>query len=339
MNKVKKHVDKSKLCKENVELVKSLNDKGLGSGIANKIIDEPIPGLDVASSERWIPGKNNSFIVLGRDRPSHSLSGFGGMGATQCGRVDLIAGMGAAFLHRDGKRLPPCKEQLLGPNFAIDAARVYISQKTHLDKDMGLAAVDGDLGAGFSGIGLKADTLRIHGRHDVKIVTGRGKFQGLGLDGERLSSGGRNQEVGKICFIAGNDTGVEKKIRKNILNPFGRIREESKQKLQALVKGDNLLECIEDIYEALERLNSEIASNQRQIDILGRGLAKHWHVSPSGPTFPSHDAVITKTISAIKQAKEVTEKNLHQKDISLMRINYLKPIGSDYILSRGVYTT
>jgi len=37
--------------------------------------------------------------------------------------------------------------------------------------------------------------------------------------------------------------------------------------------------------------------------------------------------------------KEVTEKNLHQKDISLMRVNYLEPIGSDYILSRGVYTT
>ena len=204
---------------------------------------------------------------------------------------------------------------------------------------MGLAAVDGDLGAGFSGIGLKADTLRIHGRHDVKIVTGRGKFQGLGLDGERLSSGGRNEEVGKICFIAGNDIGTQKKIGTNILNPFGRAREQSKQKLQALVKGDNLIECIEDIYGALERLNSEISSNQKQIGAIATGLAQHWHISPVGPTSPSHDGIITKVKSAVKQLKEVTEKNLNQKDISLMRANYLTSLGSDYILSRGVYTT
>lgn len=341
MKEVKKHVDNSKLCEDKIELVKSLNEKGLSTGIANKIIDEAVPTLEIASSEKVFGGSNNSMIILGRDRPSHPLSGEGGKGSTQSGRIDLIAGLGAAYLHKDGKRLPPCKETVLSPNFAIDAARIYISQKTHLDKHMGLASVDGEIGEGFSGIGMKADTMRFHARGDIKIVTGKGKFQGLGSDGERYSTGGRNQTDGKICFIAGNNTGQEKRSPIDLLRPFGRLFADSRNKLQPLIKGENLIECLDDMIEAMLWLSKNQSRTQQQIAQLSRTMATHIHIAtvPGGPTTPSPDALIKAPLQIVQDIRNRIEKVGLDKNLGLIKVNYLNSLGSDYIASKHVFTT
>ena len=208
----KKIVDQSKLCPEDQDMMSLLRQYGKGMGIANKDLVEPVPTYERADSEGaslfggGLKGKNNSSVILGRDRPGNRYSGFGGRGATQAGRIDLIAGLSSAYRHKDGTYGPPCKETIVNPNFAIDGARIYISQKSNIDRAMGLAPTNhmGEAMGGSSAVGIKADAVRIHARQDVKIVTGRGRFQGLGSDGERLADGSVNDIVGTISFIAGN---------------------------------------------------------------------------------------------------------------------------------------
>ncbi len=167
-------------------------------------------------------GENNCFIVIGRDRPSHSRSGFGGKGATQAGRIDMIAGLGGSYHRSDGTIGPPDKNTVLNPNFALDSARVYVSQKCDLDRYMGITTVPGEITPGASGIGLKADAIRIHSRHDVKIVTGRARLEGLGEQGELLSDGTPNERVGTISFIAGNFNDMEQERSFNLLSAGGK---------------------------------------------------------------------------------------------------------------------
>ena len=178
---------------------------GKQQGIAQKEILEVIPVYDRAPSESITQGSNNSFIVLGRDRPNNMYSGYGGRGATGAGRIDLIAGLNSSGGMNEGRKV--------NPNFALDAARVYISQRADIDRYMGLAETPRQSPGGRSTVGLKADTLRFHAREDIKIVTGRARFEGLGKDGEKLSNGGSNETPGTISLIAGNYTEDEEKIR------------------------------------------------------------------------------------------------------------------------------
>ena len=61
------------------------------------------------------------------------------------------------------------------PNHRTDAAFVYISQKTDIDKN--LALVDGHVGSptGQSGVAIKADNVRMVARGGIKLVTGTDK--------------------------------------------------------------------------------------------------------------------------------------------------------------------
>ena len=85
----------------------SLKKSGVRQGIAQKQIDEVIPRYESAPSETIYSGDNNSFVILGRDRPSNFYSGYGGKGAHQAGRIDLIAGLASSYRHKDGSYHPP----------------------------------------------------------------------------------------------------------------------------------------------------------------------------------------------------------------------------------------
>lgn len=47
-------------------------------GIAGDHFLEPVPHFNKTDSENVFQGESNSWIVLGRDRPNHKLSGYGG---------------------------------------------------------------------------------------------------------------------------------------------------------------------------------------------------------------------------------------------------------------------
>lgn len=300
----KKIQDQSKVCENERRLVELEKESGKRQGLFQDPLTEPIPNYEQAPSETVLRGTNNSFIVLGRDRPTHFASGYGAKGATQASRIDLIAGFGASYRHKDGSYGPPCGETLLSPNFATDAARLYISQKCDIDKDMALATVPFDSSKGRSAIGLKADEIRLHARGNIKIVTGRGKFHGVGRDGERLSGGAINEIPGTISLIAGNATGKEPLLSFDILD-IASIFKKRRRALQPVVKGDNLLECIYDLTEIIMSLRAAIGSNTMLIQKMDTLLGNHFHpLAPPVATAPISSYI---GITPLIQSKSVSQ--------------------------------
>ena len=53
-----------------------------------------VPEFKRAGGDVVQQGMNNSFIVQGRDRPGHGGEGEGAVGGTECGYIDLVAGLG-----------------------------------------------------------------------------------------------------------------------------------------------------------------------------------------------------------------------------------------------------
>ena len=85
----KKIKDQSKVRDQNQ--VRRNKKFGKQQGIAQKDILEVVPVYDRAQTETIIQGNNNSFVVLGRDRPNICIPAMA-VGATSAGRIDLIAG-------------------------------------------------------------------------------------------------------------------------------------------------------------------------------------------------------------------------------------------------------
>lgn len=283
---------------------------------------------------------------MGRDRPGNLFSGYGGRGATQAGRIDLIAGLGASYRHKDGTYGPPNSDTIINPNFAMDAARVYISQRADIDRYMGLAEVPNQAPSGRSTIGLKADTIRMHSRQDIKIVTGRARFEGVGKDGERLSTGGNNEPVGTISFIAGNYTEDEKRTNFSFLEPLKVLRN-SVRKLQPIPKGDNLADCLNEIVAAIQQLSALVGDNTSMIQKMDAALAIHTHpvaplpIPPFPPVAlsPSTYTPITSFVQT-KTTTSIASRQLFNKSLESLKINYLNEnFGSIYINSKYVFTT
>lgn len=316
---------------------------GFNQGMANKRLREPVPTYEKVGSEKIEKGHNNTFIIQGRDRPATADSGYGGKGATQAGRIDLIAGLASSFQHKDGTiGPPPNRKTIVNPNFAIDAARVYISQMADIDSYMGLAPVEGQNSA-RSAIGMKADQIRLHSREDIKLVTGRGRFEGVGADGERLSNGGVNEVTGKICFIAGNYTEEEEYVNFNILEPNS-LGKSSKRKLQPVVKGDNLLMCLNELVDAIVYLSVCTKNNNRVIRQLNNAFLTHVHGVTGVATVPVHSGLPSSTvINAILGTQAATLQN-YTNGLGMLKNTFITQEdslakGPLHITSKFVYTT
>ena len=320
------------------ETVKRQNKAGYNHGIANTNISEITPNIESSPSEVTQQGKNNSFIIQGRDRPGNLYSGYGGKGSTSAGRVDIIAGLSSGFRSPQGKYGTPDSQNILNPNFAIDASRVYISQKSDIDAYMGLASGERDKSTAKASVAVKSDTIRMHGRGDVKIVSGRGKFEGTGPEGERFSHGGVNEVPGGISLVAGNYTQDEKFKLINMFdakNPVNGIR----KKLQSVPKGENLVVCLNDIMTKLSELASMIDENTDSIASLNFGLRGHMHTAPTGPTsMPLNHFGFSSINKNVRNNKR--DKITFQKNVNLMKVHHLnEAYGNNYVNSRLVKTT
>lgn len=316
---------------------------GKNQGIANKNLREAMPTYEKAPSEKIDKGNNNTYIIQGRDRPGVLQSGYGGKGATQAGRIDFIAGLAAAYNHNPGYGSPPDKDTIVNPSFAIDAARVYISQLADIDEYMGLAPVDGQAKGSRSAIAMKADQIRLHSREDIKIVTGKGRFEGLGPEGERLSTGGINEVTGKISFIAGNYTEEEEYISFNILESH-KIGKATKRKLQPVVKGDNLVMCLNDMVDLINQLSQFVGNNTSLIRSLNTALMNHAHPSTPVMTSPVNTSLPFSLTDAINNEVNSTTRTHFSNGLGMMKNTYLSlsenpAKGALYINSNFVYTT
>lgn len=273
-------------------------------GVAGNAMVEPVPKYNSTPSERVYKNDNNAWIVLGRDRPANRFSGYSGKGATGAGSVDIVAGR-ASIEPRDTDE--DGNELYVDPNFKTDAARLHLSQKTDIDDNFDL--VDGNVGnsVGKSGLGAKADSVRIVGREGIKLVTGTDSVN---------SQGGSVGTIKGIDLIAGN----------------------SDNDLQPLVKGDNLTDAIERIIEHQKSLTGMFETFLTAQMAFNSAVASHGHPVVTSPTFQAVTSPVLSSAGIASTTSELVNSFLsspsHRINLESFKLNYCNPIGKKYINSR-----
>jgi len=267
---------------------------------------------------------NNAFIIIGNDRVSKFHTGYGGKGHTQCDAIDLVAGMGGHSPKEESESNSIItdwkKKKGLHPNFFLDAARIYISQKTDVDKNFGIGefgkAEDdnrdnkddkyiGQYGA-KSAIAIKADNIRLVGRESIRLVTGTDKFNSQG--GEVLSKSG-------IELVAMNDV----------------------KSLQPLVLGDNLGDALDNIVHHIQSLTEIFHAYVKYQMKFNHEVGKHKHEG----FFYIREGVKSKPTAAADIQLDIetaakTELSVLKQITNLQgfKNNFLFPSGKSYIKSR-----
>ena len=264
---------------------------------------EPVPNFIQAGCEQVINNKNNAWIVLGRDRPGSLASGYGGRGDTQAAAIDLVVGR---------MSYNPVDSIHVDPNIKSDAARIYISQKTDIDENFNLT--EGTIGSvkTKSGIGIKADGVRIVAREGIKIVTTTDSL---------TSHGGKVESIGNIDLIAGNDG----------------------DKLEPLVKGKRLINALAHLGDQLNKVTENLNSFLTYQMAFNTAIVGHTHgVACMGggvavPSVTLSVAGATAMLALGSQAAPSTVINVINQEG--WQLNYLNDIGDNYICSRNVNVT
>jgi len=300
--------DLSKLSKKDRQVYENATKKEKLEleGINNSRKYELVPKLKQSkdSSENVYSGQNNAEIVFGRDRPAGLSSGYGGIGDSHSGRIDIVVG-------RYPDSSDPSKD--VDPNFTRDAARIYISQRTDVDKNFNITKGRVGSSVARSAIGIKADAVRIIGREGIKLVTRTETLNSV-PDGT-----GQISVTKGIDLIAGNKSGD----------------------LQPLAKGNNLQEILEIMSNDLELIVGMINSLATKQLALDAALAAHTHTVIPDPTsltllgtLPSLTAATACAIDAA-QIGFLDFPSHFNKNISILsnRQEYLLKGGAKYILS------
>jgi len=269
-----------------------------GKGLNNEPMIEPIPQYAAAPCERVISNSTNAWIVVGKDRPSNKASGYGGQGATGAGTVDIVVGRG-----------PLNSNTAVDPNFITDAARIHVSQTTDVDRNFGLAGGFVGPSKGSSAIGMKADDIRIIGRHGVKIIT-----EGRGVQN---SKGGNIKTTVGIDLIAGNDD----------------------TNLQPIPLGNTLVACLSDMTDLMDDLAAIVSANSWGLVKTNFTLGTHFHQivsplpgTPTTPSFPAALASIANT--TLLYTRAIAPMQTHRINTTTFRFDNFEPAGDQWICSR-----
>ena len=281
-----------------------------------------------ASENENVVQNEGSYIVLGTDKPSDDSSGYGGLGSNIANSIDLVVGRMAAAKGGEG---PGGQDQVDGAtvsnSFFADSARIHISQLTDIDKNFGLAVTHQPQSVARSGIGIKADAIRIIGREGIKIVTGPGHDpDGYGFKGETNSLGGKiKQPAPRIDLIAGNNTD-NIRVWGGIYQPV-----EVMANLQPVVKGFITRDAFREVGDILDEILSAIlALVMTQIEynaILSLDFWRPWLPPLAMKTIVQQILFVMNTVYQTRVTKTMWE------------FNYLYPFGYKYICSRAVSTT
>jgi hypothetical protein len=279
---------------------------------------EQVPQFIRAPCELVVKNKNNAWIVLGRDRPDALDSGKGGAGETKCGSIDIVVG-------RMG--FDPDDNAAVHNNFKGDAARIYISQRTDVDRHFALPPGSHSMGMveERSAIAMRADEIRINARGGIKLVTG--------VYGNLNSAGQRETTVEGIDLIAGGHDNYQFLPLSDPLNPWV-------DRLQPLVKGDNLVECLKDVLKVITDLLHTLQHYMEFQVKFNTAMMVHSHAGLAAgfiptPTFP--DPVFS--IKALEASYKTIIDGILQIDNNLSNITgvvewkYLDPEGMRYICS------
>lgn len=243
---------------------------------------------------------NNAYIVLGRDRPSSRISGYGGEGSGQASTIDIVVGRLSPVANEDEVKL------YVDNNQTLDASRIYISQKTDVDINFGL--VDGKVGnaKAKSAIALKADGLRFIAREGIKFVTKTDVNNSAGVE---------IKEHYGIDLIANNND----------------------ENLQPMLLGDNTVNMLKELVEEIDKLQNRIEFFIDEQQKFNDAVAAHTHYSPffGQPTTISPDLAVKNGSLIIKKLFNVDVGYYFQKVNFANLINkYLYPTGQNSITSK-----
>jgi hypothetical protein len=226
------------------------------SGVNCGVLSESTPVFINADCETVFDTANNSYIVLGRDRPGSLNQGYGGEGHSGAGSIDLVVGR------------PGNSDNRVHPDFENDAARIHISQKTNIDENFKLEVRTKAVSS--SGIGLKADHIRMVGRRSIKLVT---------------NTDGSGELKNGIELIANNNSST----------------------LQPIVKGENLEEALMEIVKRLDEISGTVATFAKTQLQFNQVAMLHIHNSPffGIPTCPSSELATQGAINGPIMAESV----------------------------------
>ena len=198
------------------------------------------------------------------------------------------------------------QELYADPSYKYDAARIYMSQKTDVDRNFALAAGKVGSAKAKSAIGLKADGVRIIAREGIKLVTKTDK---------RNSQGGQVHSNSGIDLIAVNND----------------------RTLQPLVLGDNLKRALGDIVNQVEKLNGIVNTFLMAQMEYNAFSQSHFHISPGfgAPTPPAISLLVGGITTAVKLLGQTQLSLVAQKaNLAKYKIQYLNPASRSYINSR-----
>ena len=287
-------------------------------GANNSKMLEHVPNFIKAPCELVIKNKNNAWIVLGRDRPDTLESGKGGAGETKCGAIDIVVGRMGFEPEPDGNA---------HNNFKADAARIYISQRTDVDRHFALPPGSHSQGMVEEGsaIAMKADEIRINARGGIKLVTG--------VYGNLNSKGQREFTIEGIDLIAGGHDNDQFTPFSDPLNPIT-------ERLQPLVKGTNLVACLKEVLGAVQDLHHTVQHYMEHQVKFNSSIMTHSHPGLAAGTIPVTTAPAAGVaIEALKTSLKTVVDGILQLDNNLSNIAgpiegiYLDPNGPKYICS------
>jgi|21_taG_2_1085346.scaffolds.fasta_scaffold01498_2 hypothetical protein len=294
----------------------------LGSGVINGFANtEFVPTKDgdisedrpsyIKSESEMVYNKANAHIILGRDRMGGIKNGFGGIGTPNSNAIDIVVGLGSSFENDDkkGEFLTPI--DYLNKNPTHDAARLYISQRTDLDKhfeeSMGHQYHD-TKNKGVSGIALKADTVLLQGRRNVKIKAYPSSPFEKDAHGAELSNC-------RIELIAGAN-------------------------LEPVVKGQKLIKSMRKIHTQLSSNRAAIIELTCEITKLRAELMLHTHLTNTGVALPSAALLSASAVAVPKNIEKVINQLNEEVQMNIDVINSLfYPNEDEYILSNRVFTS
>jgi hypothetical protein len=262
--------------------VKGQGGKAEHEGAGCSPLREPLPTFEKLGCEFISPGVaphlwGRHRIVFGRDRNDREgIIGYGGRGCTTAGSIDIVVGSQGS---------QPKHNEAVGPNFFTDAARIYITQRGDIDRYFSLP-VDENIGIkpseNRSAIGIKADAVRIVGREGVRIVT-NARTAGS-TPKEHNSRGGEIQSDGPdrgIHLIAHERVGTYMTV-----NPSLRFKNPPvlfPNRLQSLVKGENLVEALKELVELIRDMNVIIQDFSMAQMTFNNAVAFHTHSTTGAP--------------------------------------------------------
>jgi len=270
-------------------------------GINGDVLKEGIPEYIRTPSEKVIKSQNDAWIVMGRDRPGHRESGYGGKGHTKASSIDMVCGrLGYEGLgvNEDGEPI------YVDPDFVKDAVRFYMSQKADIDEYFRLTGYKSE---GKSAAGMKADAIRIISRDGgIKLVTNVDK---------KNSRGGNINEIRGIELVAGNDS----------------------KSLQPMVLGDFMIEFLDALIGQVEALSAIVDGFVTEQMKFNTALMTHKHYSPfmGGPTTPSDD-MLRSGIQPMMNHVAKTKQSLiaFKNNLVALRQKYLMQTGTNLVVSR-----